>query len=456
MDYVRPRLNDYHGLLFTQEEVDFAIPFVSEDIPLFVDPFLLWKSPSLQDNALHTAITNCFNNLGALVKKGKSDEAAQLLIASSECAEVGLGDSIKRKGKPIGRAVAENILQLFRDIPQLGQAGFVHFETIQLYVDQIAKDRISDLTCSFAKSFLIDFTIQQCDQHKIPRSDTRLPVYDYREHRIVEEKVSLPISPDIQAPILLVPKRWLRFVPWINYEDYFDGYYTKEILKPEKTALSRVAVLNFNRHNYDVVTTYISRKELQKGGCQNDPLFKSIPIVSASRHLKSIESLPSGKDNNADKNYETHVCPLFASLFYPELDFAVSQSRTDSGVLIRDLIFYNNRSHEFFRDIFEAYGSRQLVFELKNVKTIERNHINQLNRYLNETFGRFGVIVTRNPPPRNIFQNTVDLWSGQRRCILILEDSDIKMMCQLYESKQRSPIDVLKKKYIEFTRACPG
>lgn len=393
MNYVRPRLNDYHGLHFTQQEVDFAIPFVSEDIPLFVDPFLLWKSPSLQDNALHTAITNCFNHLGALVKLGKSDEAIQLLIESSECAEVGLGDSIKRKGKPIGHAAAENILQLFRDIPQLGESGFVHFESIQLYVDQIAKDRISDLTCSFAKSFLVDFTIQECDRHRIPRTDTQLPVYDYREHRIVEEKVSLPICPDTHSPILLVPKRWLRFIPWINYEDYFDGYYAKEILKPGEAAPSRVAVLNFNRHNYDIVTTYIARRELQKGACQNDPLFKGIPIVSATRHLKSIESLPTGKDDNADKSYETHVCPLFASLFYPELDFAVSQSRTDSGVLIRDLIFYNNRSHDFLRDIFEAFGSRQLVFELKNVKTIERDHINQLNRYLNETFGRFGVII---------------------------------------------------------------
>ena len=31
MQYIRPRLNDYHNLPFTQEEVDFAIPFVSED-----------------------------------------------------------------------------------------------------------------------------------------------------------------------------------------------------------------------------------------------------------------------------------------------------------------------------------------------------------------------------------------------------------------------------------------
>lgn len=36
---VRPRLNDYHGILLLQDKVDFAIPFLDEDIPLYVDPF---------------------------------------------------------------------------------------------------------------------------------------------------------------------------------------------------------------------------------------------------------------------------------------------------------------------------------------------------------------------------------------------------------------------------------
>jgi hypothetical protein len=94
--------------------------------------------------------------------------------------------------------------------------------------------------------------------------------------------------------------------------------------------------------------------------------------------------------------------------------------------------------------------------ELKNVKSLEREHINQLNRYLKSQFGNFGIIVTRKSPPQKIFKNTIDLWSGQRKCILILDDEDIKMMCLLYESKQRFPIDVIKKKFVEFTRACPG
>lgn len=98
MALIRPRLNDFHNLPFTQDEVDFAIPFLDEDLPLYLDPFLLWKSPSLQDNSLHTTITNSFNHLGYLWLKGKEEEAVDNLVLASKCDEVGLGDSKKRTG----------------------------------------------------------------------------------------------------------------------------------------------------------------------------------------------------------------------------------------------------------------------------------------------------------------------------------------------------------------------
>ena len=87
MALVRPRLNDYYGLSFTQEEADFAIPFLDDDIPLYVDPFLLWKSPSQQDQALHTALISSFNHFGHLAKVGKRKEAVEALIRVSECQE---------------------------------------------------------------------------------------------------------------------------------------------------------------------------------------------------------------------------------------------------------------------------------------------------------------------------------------------------------------------------------
>lgn len=453
MAIIRPRLIDYYNIPIIQEEVDFAIPFLDEDIPLYLDPFLLWRSPSQQDNALHGALINSFNHLGLLYNTDKKEKAIDILINISECPEAGFGTGKTKRGLKISRNTAIEILELFVQIENYKRYGFSHFEEVQLYVDHISKDRVSDIACNLLKSFLVDFTENECNKYGIPVKMFDIGVYSSRTNSIQLENVLLPCNPESNQPILLVPKRWLRFNPWINYEEYFEKSYIK---KGEEHLIEKAKVLDFNRKNYDIVKCYVAEKERTKDSCKIDPLFKQIPIISAKKAFSSIEKLPSGKIDNADKKYESLISRLMASLLYPHLDFAAEQSRTDSGTLIRDLIFYNNCSYPFLKDIYDEYKSKQIVFEMKNVKEIDREHINQLNRYLSEQFGRFGIIVTRNRVKKNILQNTIDLWAGQRKAIICLNDEDLRLMVDVYEVKQRDPIEVIKKKYIEFVRDCPS
>jgi hypothetical protein len=456
MSLIRPRLTEYHGIDVAQAGVDFAIPFLKEDLPLYVDPFLLWKSPSLQDQSLHGAMIAAFNRLDGLVKRGKSEQAVETLQQISECEEVGLGGAIGKKGKRIGVSPAQQILGLFSSVP-LYSAGFTHFEEIQLFVEGVSKDRVSDIACNLLKSFLVDYTIEQCDKLKIPRSKTRLSsVYDHQRHRLSSiDDIELPIDPDSGSPILLVPKRWLRHSPWIGFDDYFKNHIPKDD-QHNAVVWERVPLLNYNRDNYGAVRDYIALKERNAADCAVDPLFKQIPLVSARKKLSAIRKLPTGKDQNADRKYEDFVVELLASMFYPQLDYADDQVRTDSGAQIRDLIFYLNRDVDFLEDVYKDYDTRQLVCEIKNVQRVEREHINQINRYLSAEFGRFGVLVTRNPLTRAMRKNTIDLWSGQRRCIIPITDDDLALMVDLFEEKRRAPIDVLKRSYITFKRECPS
>lgn len=454
MNIIRPRLNDFFDLPFRQEDVDFVIPFIDEDIPFYIDPFLLWKSPSQQDNSLHLTLINSFNFLGSQFISGNND-CITTLINCSECNEIGLGTSKVKTGKRIGEKTASEILNLYKVIPQISKAGFLHFEEIQLFVDNIAEDRISDITANFIKSFLIDYTIDRCEETNIPVEKIDIEYYDNKINKFRKEKVFLPINLKTKSPILFVPKRWIRQTTFINYESYYKEYYSPKILK-EGEKPERIKILNFNRQNYDLVQTYVKIRERQQTDCKIDPLFKQIPILSSKRKLDTIIKLPTGKTDNADKIYENTLCPLLASLLYPHLDFAQEQSRTESGVSIRDLIFYNNCSEEFLKDIYSTYQCKQMLFELKNVKELNNDHVDQVNRYLKDTFGRFAIIFTRNEPPKKVMRNIIDLWSGQRKCILILTDEDLKLMCQVYESKNRTPIEVIKKKFVEFNRLLPS
>lgn len=454
MTIVRPRLIDYFNIPITQELVDFAIPFLDEDIPLYLDPFLLWRSPSQQDNALHNSLINSFNYLGTLYNKNKQNDAIDLLVNISECSEVGLGTGKSKRGLKISKRTATEVLNLFKNISEIRMGGFCHFEEIQLYINSVSKDRISDIACNLLKSFMIDFTENECNKYNIPmKMFEDVDVYNSKFNRLSKENVFLPYNPEENTPIIFAPKRWLRYSPWINYEDYYKCSFVENGAEDK---IEKVSILDYNRDNYDVIRAYISSKERTQEQCKNDPLFKQIPIVSAKKTLSSIINLPSGKTDNSDKKFESLIARLMTSLMYPHLDFAQEQSRIESGSQIRDLIFYNNYSYPFLKEIYNDYDCKQIVFEMKNVQEVTREHINQLNRYLSNQFGRFGIIVTRNKIKKNIFQNTIDLWSGQRKCIICLTDEDLKLMVDVYETKQLNPIEVIKKKYIEFIRTCPS
>ena len=453
---VRPRLTDYHNVHILQSELDFAIPFLDEDIPLYVDPFLMWKSPSQQDQALHGALVSAFNNLGRLAISGDRSVATEQLIAASECDEVGLGTSASRSGKRFGPKLAGQILALFEHVEHYREHGFRHIEELQLLIAGVSKDRISDLACCFLKSFLIDFTHQECERTGIPMRDVQVSgVYHLPSSGFRAVQAELPVHPVTGAPILLVPKRWLRHVPWINYETYFRHHCPQDDVAHEGEELTRVKVLSYNRDNYGLVDSFVRERERSQEDCANDPLFLQIPVLSARRKFAAIRRLPTGNQDKADRKYEDNIAVLFASLFYPQLDFAEAQSRTDSGVSIRDLVFYNSRSDEFLREIMDDYGSRQIVMEMKNVERVDRYHIDQLNRYLHDELGKFGVLVTRHEPKRAEQRRMVALWSGQRKAIVTLTDMDVEQMVEVFESKQRPPLDVLKKKYAQFRRACP-
>lgn len=450
---IRPRLNDYHEIFLSQAKVDFAIPFLDEDIPLYVDPFRLWQSPSYQDNGLHILFKNAFNNIGKMYVEGQQEKSIGLLKRISECNEVGLGNSKTRTGRRISDSLATDILSLYKTIPTINKYGLDHPEIIQLLVKGISKDRISDIATNILGSFLIDYTIQECGRYGIPTEKCDTEYLDVKNMCMRKESCELPVNPNTKQVLWLVPKRWLRKTMWLNDDDYLNNYLINKI---EELKRMDIDIITFNRANYAMLTEYIKAKEKTANDCKNDPLFGQIPVTSAKRKLSIIKKLPTGKEGNADKIYEMEVCSLLASILYPHLDFAQAQSRTESGTQIRDLVFYNNTSYDFLKDIKELFCSRQIVVELKNVEEVTKEHINQLNRYLNPIFGSFGIIITRNRPKKSVMQHTIDLWSGHRKCILILDDSDLELMVNVFESKQRNPIEVVKMKYVDFTRKCPA
>jgi hypothetical protein len=272
----------------------------------------------------------------------------------------------------------------------------------------------------------------------------------------VAKQATLPFNPYDGSPLIFVPLNMLRHLPWINYEDYYRSHFASLVLPhdPVRKKIAKEQVLSFNKANFKEIEGYVKEKEAQGLNCKPDPFFRPLQLQTVKEKYKKLRSLPTGLTDNNDKKFEELLYDILSTLLYPELEFAAKQARTISGAHIRDIIFYNDGKTPFLEDMKQRYNARQIVFELKNVKAIERDHVNQLHRYLDEEFGSFGILATRNPLPKSIQRNIVDLHSSKRVAIIAIDDSDIDLMINLFESNRR-PIEAIKKRFIDFTRQLP-
>jgi hypothetical protein len=132
------------------------------------------------------------------------------------------------------------------------------------------------------------------------------------------------------------------------------------------------------------------------------------------------------------------------------------EESTHLGTERRDIIYLNEAERSFLKHVRDQYGSQLLLFELKNVKAVEIDHINQVAAYLGARLGELGIIVTRNVPGQNIVVKTYSVYNDSRnmprKTILIVTDEDLESMIRLKQEGRegREPARVLQEIYRNF------
>jgi hypothetical protein len=456
---VNPRLTDDFDLPFTQADVPFAIPREA-DLPLCIDPFLLWSSSDAHVKGLHGAFASYVDTVRSFALSNKLSEAIQVVLRCREARELGLGyGQANKQGQGIGPQLANAIVEAIRGVPQFKSSSPDHVETLQLLVPRLKEDRISDLAAFVLRPELVRVTQHWAMEWKIPTREVFITDLWDGDSRSWQPgvKACLPYQKATGEPILLAPLAWLRHLPWINYEDYYRSFYAAHILPPDRTGSKQAKddVLAYNRANYEQVEAYVKVKERSASQCFPEYAFEQLSLSLQKHVFKSIEKTAPGNTDGADKKFESDCFDLLRSALCPPLDFADNQVRTLDGVHIRDVIFYNDAGNPFLEDLRKQYDCRQLIFELKNVASVESEHVNQLFRYLGGDFGRLGFLVARRPPTANVRRNIAHLHASKRIAIICLSDLDLKLFVDAQEARQPG-IVVLKKSYIEFQRSLPS
>ena len=196
----------------SQYEVDFVIPRLGVDVPVGIDPFLLYKSRDPEYRQLHELLIDAFNAGLDAVRRNALAEA-RTLLDFPEVSAIGLGYTEKSKrGSGVGYHLAELIIETLIGSPSLQERGIRHVEEMQLVSAGIGPDRVSDITANVLKRFLIEYSKRQCAIWGLP-TEKGVPIshiYNSESQSWEDAYEDLPVSPVDGSPILLVPRRLVR------------------------------------------------------------------------------------------------------------------------------------------------------------------------------------------------------------------------------------------------------
>jgi hypothetical protein len=458
------RLNEVLRLDFTQADVDFVIPDLAVDLRLAIDPFLLFKSRDPDYKSAHDLILTVFNEAIRRYATGDIDAAAQL-INFPEVNEIGFGyTEAGIHGTGLGHYLNNLVLETLAASPALVERGVRHVEEMQLVSLGIGPDRVSDIAANILKQFLIRYTQAQADQWRIPiEHEVPIPnVFDLEDMSWADGQYDLPVNP-LATPrrgVLLVPRRIVRMLPWINFDDYqrmeFGLYLrAKEIRRvlntpPRSPLPSKPEIVAVTRREVHRIDHYVDAKERSADRAQPDILVPAAQLCEQTEgFIDRLRTLPAGLESSQD--YQDIMFRTFNLLFEPDLIEGRPQVRTAQSTEIRDLIYTNDSDKPFWDFIRNNFASLSVIFELKNKKSLDNDDIDQLASYLGDPLGYFGLLVSREPLTKPRLLKAISWYNkgSPHRTVISLCDADVIRMLQM-KCVGKDPAIVVRLAYQDF------
>lgn len=301
----------------TMEQYGAFNPTVVVDLPLFVDPFLLFhsKNPRYQDE--HRRIIEYLKFLRDLATAGQLGEGSlRALFCFPEVDQNWLGFSkTGNKGRGLGMDFAQALSSGLSDLLATPEDGPItqssHLEKISLIRPGVGKDAISDFTTNLIKRMLCEYTETFARAHISPEQCAKFAVskvdFDYELGIWAPAHFILPkLRNDF---MLLTPKDILtKEETWINKEDFFRDYhdiplaitndslrsqvesYFRSVLPRKPTPRDQHDAMRKTALKFPELYDYFIRLKEQKG---DDAAKRSIELVgdSISKYIHGFGEL---------------------------------------------------------------------------------------------------------------------------------------------------------------------
>lgn len=198
------------------------------DLPLFIDPFLLYASEKPEYRALHNSIITYLTFLRNKAAEGhisaakiarwyKFSEVKENWLGYSETGNSGSG-----LGNDFGRHMSAAMMSVFNSLGNEQITESSHLEKICLFRSGVGRDNISDFTCNLIKHYLLEYTQTFARTYLQPEQCRNINVskvtFDYQNEIWRPRAFYLPFFND--QYVILTPKDLLtKDENWINLSD---------------------------------------------------------------------------------------------------------------------------------------------------------------------------------------------------------------------------------------------
>ncbi len=203
------------------------------DLPLFIDPFLLFTSEKEDYQRLHDGIIKYLTflkdqsiagsiNNGLLKSWYMFPEVKQLWLGFSQSGNGGSG-----LGIDFAKALNSNLHVIFTNFGNEQITKGSHIEKVCLVRDGVGRDNISDFTANLIKEYLLEYTQAFAKAHLPPSHRRSISVhgvrFDYDKRYWCPKTFELPYVRNDY--VLLTPKDMLtKDENWINRHDLMERF----------------------------------------------------------------------------------------------------------------------------------------------------------------------------------------------------------------------------------------
>ena len=315
------------------------------DLPMFIDPFLLFNSEKEEYQSLHDQMIKYLKflrdkSIGFELSKG----SMYAWYVFKEIKQNWLGFSLSgNRGRGLGpefaTALHKNFNTAFKDFGEEDIPESPHFEKLTLFDEGVGKDNVSDFTTNLIKKYLLDYTQEFARQHVnqdlIKPFAVARAYFNYKTETWVSKTYRLPTF--FNDFVLLTPQDLLtKDDLWINQRDLVGEY--SEIVDSIHNVQLRAQINNYFSHELSII---LGRKEQKR----REALARSRKSNKPIRRLRPLK--PSEADRKRVKWKAIHKFPQII---------------------------------DYYLKVKEGHGDRAVRLSRENVNQIQTQFVKQVER----------------------------------------------------------------------------